>query len=264
MEILRIGFRHGGGLLALALLAIVLGLGAFPTTGRAGAMAVVEIGPNFLQSLLNQINTYTQRYQDAAEYALQAQRWYQTYQHMRQQLIRLQGIVTSLQSKELVLEERDESHGVEACGGAGSPFGAILGWLQIDLDGEVVSQQKEVCRLIVVARNRQYNMTIKTLRKLQDLQSQWQQIEQRRQASNEQGNVAANDNDALRFMSGMQQELHYWEATMNAYDSYIRLLNAEQARLAESAMRGKRAVFGAVVQGAALRTALKAARRRER
>lgn len=256
------GRRRWRSRLGVAVLLAGLGVVALPS--RAYTMSVIEIGPNLFQSILNQLNTYSQRYQDYAEYAEQAKRWYQTYQHLQQQLFRLQAFVTLANSKGLVLEERIETDGVEDCSPDGSVVSTALRWLRINRDGEIGAQQEEICRQIVIAQNRKFNETVKILRHLQQLESQWRMLEARRLLSNEQGNIEGSNNDVSRFVGQLQQDLQYWQASTEAYDSYISLLKQEQQRLAEAAMRGKRTLRGSVVQGATLKTALEAARSRDR
>jgi hypothetical protein len=249
----------------LGALLLATALGLWVTAPRAYTMSVIEIGPNLFQSILNQLNTYQQRYQDYAEYAQQARRWVQTYQHMRQQLFTLQAFVGQMHGKGVLLEERDETYGIEDCDPQGGSLASIaLSWLKADLDGEIGPQQVNVCRQIVVTRNKKFNETIKILKHLQKVEAEWRLIEARRLLSNTQGNIEGSNNDVNRFVGRLQQDLQFWQASMAAYDAYLDLLNQEQQRLAQAAMRGKKAVLGTVAQGATLRMALQKARRRER
>lgn len=248
-------------------LAISLALVCVVSAGSANALVLVEDLPHTIQNIITQLGTQAKH---VAEYSAQAQRWAQQYQHMQQQLIKLQAFMSISQTPMTDnFQERAEDYGMaEACPSAdgGSPLADFGRWLAPDMEGDIVPQQQTICRYIVTAENRKYNETVKLLRSLRQHAQQWQQIEKQRmtQVGASEGALAANENNVNRFTTQLQQDLDYWQAMMTAYDSYIGLLNVEQQRLAERAMRGKHDILGTVVQGAVLKGALEAARSRDR
>lgn len=231
--------------------------------------ATVEVGPNLIQSILNQLNTFSQRFQDSAAYAEEAKRWYDSYQHMQQQLIKLQGFTASMGPMADQLAYREEDYGmVESCRGStgGLTLAALRQMISIDASADIQDQQRRLCERIVLAENAKYNQTVEMLGRLRTRAEEFKQIESRRATSGDsEGNLAANDNDIARLSAGMQMELDYWEATLAGYDSYIGLLRSDQQRLAMLALHGQRGTaWGTVTQGAVLKGALEAASGRGR
>ena len=96
------------------------------------------------------------------------------------------------------------------------------------------------------------------LRTLMQRNQQFQSIESQRDGvGNDQGALAANDNEAQRFLIRTSMDLDYWQARMKAYNDYIESLKWDQSRLAKRALKGKKGnILGQVVQAAALKAAL--------
>lgn len=246
----------------------LLAIGMCGTANNVRAQwATVEVGPNLIQSILNQLNTLSQRFQDYAEYAEEAKRWYDSYQHMQQQLIKLQGITASMGPLTDHLARRKDDYGmVESCHGSqgGLTLAVLKQMVTINRDGDIQQQQRQICERIVLAENAKYNQTVDMLKRLRAKSEEFKKIEARRASVGEsQGDLAANDNDVARLSAGMQMELDYWEATLAGYDSYIGLLRSDQQRLALLALNGT-GVWGAITQGAVLKGALEAAESRDR
>jgi hypothetical protein len=236
-------------------------LGCIFVAGSAQAVLPV-IDPGHIST------TYTswlgQWSKEAAQWAKEGQRWMQQYQHMQQQLIQLQGFMSTSMPMTGDFKERDEIYGMEQCGGDGS----TIDWSEViapDMNGDITDQQLKICQKTVLAKNKQYNETVRMLKKLRERGAEFKQIETRRGAvGSNQGKLEANDNDVSRFNTRMQMDLDYWQATMKAYDSYIVSMNQDQERLANQALKGPSRVFGTVMQGVALKAALKGARSRDR
>ncbi|RDZ29726.1 hypothetical protein DX914_06850 [Lysobacter silvisoli] len=219
-----------------------------------------------------------QTFADAKEFGLQAKRWtdtyqsYQdTYQHYQQQLIRLQRLGFGDPQMEDSFPERPRNYGMEdLCpardGGDSAPSGGVLGRLYSaatpSLDNRVVDEQRKICERLVQTENDKYNESVRMLRTLMQRNREFQALQrQRDQVGQNQGALAANDNETQRFMVRTSMDLDYWQARMTAYRSYIDSLKWDQARLARRALRGKQpqgmsGVVGQVVQAAALKAAL--------
>ena len=231
-------------------------------------VATAEVGPNLVQSILNQINNYTQSAQDYSEYGLEAKRWYDKYQHMQQQLIKLKGFTASMGPMSEQFSRRAEDYGMtDSCRGSdgGLNLSALKQGFGIDLNGDIRQQQLRLCERIVLAENAKYNETVDMLQRLRKRSDELKQIESSRSHVGEsQGNLEANDNDVARFSAGMQMDLEYWEAMLAGYDSYVGLLRMDQQRLAARAMEGTTKPWGTVMQGAVLKSALEAAGNRDR
>lgn len=231
-------------------------------------VATAEVGPNLIQSILNQINNYTQSTQDYSEYGLEAKRWYDKYLHMQQQLIKLQGFTASMGPMTEQFARRAEDYAMtESCHGSdgGLSLAALKQEFGIDLNGDIQEQQVQLCERIVLAENAKYNETVDMLKRLRKRSDELKKIEQgRSNVGDSQGNLEANDNDVARFSAGMQMDLEYWEAMLAGYDSYIGLLRMDQQRLALRAMDGSSKPWGTVIQGAVLKAALETAGTRDR
>lgn len=232
-----------------------------PLTSGASGFPVVDF--------INWIQNYLQQYQATAEYSEEAKRWYDSYKHMQQQLIKLQGFTASMGPMADQLAYRQEDYGmVESCRGSegGLSLAALKQVTGIDPEGDIQQQQRQLCERIVLAENAKYNQTVDMLKRLRTRAEELKQIEQRRGAvGDSQGDLEANDNDVARLSAGMQMELDYWEATLAGYDSYIGLLRSDQQRLALLALNGKRDnAWGTVTQGVVLKEALESAEGRDR
>ena len=241
---------------AAALLAFTL----IPWRTHASGVPVIDF--------INWIQNYLQQYQATSEYSEEAKRWYDSYQHMQQQLIKLKGFTASMGPMADQFSRRADDYGMtESCRGSkgGLSLSALKQGLGIDPDGDIQRQQLQICERIILAENAKYNETVDMLKRLRKRADELQQIEQDRAGvGDSQGNLQANDNDVARFSTGMQMELEYWEAMLAGYDSYIGLLRMDQQRLALRAMDGSSKPWGTVIQGAVLKAALETAGTRDR
>ena len=240
-------------------------------SGPAAAQLVVE-DPGLIVGQLRQSLA------DSKEFGLQAKRWgdtyshyTKTYSHYKQQLIRLQRLNFGDPRMEDSFPERALNYGMEdSCpakgngeGGASALAMRVFKPAQPQMDGPVLDEQQKICQRMVQAENAKYNESVRMLRTLMQRNRDFQALQrQRDQVGQEQGALAANDNEAQRFVARMTMDLDYWQARMTAYGSYIESLKWDQARLAKRALRGKKGqgldgIVGHVVQAAALKAALK-------
>lgn len=240
-------------------------------SGPAAAQLVVE-DPTLI------VGQFRQTFADAKEFGLQAKRWGETYDHYnktynhyRQQLIRLQRLNFGDPQMEDGFPERDPNYGIEdLCPAQGNGEGGmrevatrVFKPAQPQMDGAVLGEQQKVCQRLVQAENAKYNESVRMLKTLMQRNRDFQALQQQRdRVGQEQGALAANDNEVQRFVARMTMDLDYWQARMTAYQSYIESLKWDQARLAKRALRGKKgqgldAIVGHVVQAAALKAALR-------
>lgn len=242
--------RHG---VAIGVLIASLGVAS---TARA-QFAVAEVGPSALNHMLTQVNTWVQQGQDYAEYAQEAQRWYQTYQHYQQQLVRAQGVFMGQGlSLERPLSEVPEDWNVKGrCGGDFS----VANLASAIVPGEdIIEKQREICARIQVAQNRKFNATVRFMREVAPkLDQKLGEIRQRRNASNDEGNMTAVAVDAQNFNNWMNAEFQGWDMRVKMYDNYILTLEETQKTLAAVALKGdKSRAIGSPVKTGALQGAL--------
>lgn len=199
-------------------------------------------------------------FEKAFQYGEQARRWSSQYQHYSQQLIKLQQLQMPQSAMRDDFPERDPAYGMQdLCPGAAREgLSGAMAAFNPQLDADLVAEQRRLCQRMVLADNAKYNESVRMLKQLIQRNREFSQVEgQRGQVGDSQGNLAANDNEAQRFMVRTRMDLDYWQARMKAYDDYIVALQKDQARLARRALDGKRqGGIGQVVQSQAIQRAL--------
>ena len=239
--------RRSEGRLRLA--AMGMAVSGLLAASDAGAQMVVADPIHTVQTIYGH---YTKYVQDALQYGKEIMQWKQTYDHYRQQLVA--GNLYDGQAGQLpTFEKRDPDQGVdESCP---APHGTdSIAWEQFAL-----------CQKIVRAQNAQYNEIVKILETANKRDAELRQIYGDRQSvGTDQGRLAANDNQLESFQARVQMDLQYASLVVSTYDSYLATLKQDQVRLAQQALTGKSALVGDLVRGAALKAALKQARRGDR
>ncbi|MGO1069695.1 hypothetical protein [Lysobacter sp. CA199] len=226
--------------------------------GQASAQMITK-DPFGLMAKMEQIS------KDAAEFGKNAKRWEETASHYQQQVIKLQRLNFGQTKMEDNFPPRAADYGMEdMCPGAGQglkdQLTKVYQQAMPKLNGNVVNEQQAICQRMVYAENMKYNESVSMLRRLMLRSQEFAQIEsQRDSVSLSQGALAANDNEAYRFVARNQLELDYWQARMTAYDDYIEALKWDQARLAKRALGGNKnkSLLGNVIQAGILAGALK-------
>lgn len=195
---------------------------------------------------------------DAAEFGKNAQRWKFTADHYQQQLIKLRRLNFGQTQMEDSFALRPLDYGMDdACPGPGNGIkdqlaGAFRQALP-QLDGNIVGEQMAICQRVIYAENRKYNDSVAMLKTLLRRSQEFGRIEQQRDhVGNSQGALAANDNEAYRFVARNQLDLDYWQARMKAYDDYIAALRADHTRLAKRALQGKKSGSDGLVPSSSL------------
>lgn len=237
--------------------ALAIGLLASAPAARA-QMLVAEVGGSLMQQILTQANTYRQTFQAEMEYLQQARRWYETYQHYQQELVRIQGMVNSFarpRSKQLKPVPEDYLV-TERCGGELS-LSNVLQAVAPVREGDFIGQQRLICQHIQLTKNRQFNETVEFLtRTIPEMESDMAALLGRRNSSNAKGNVDNSIADSTRMNAQLNVELESFKSQMQGYENYLAVLKSTQAQLAEMALKGKRGALGTLVKTAALKAAL--------
>ncbi len=239
--------------------AFAAGMSMFLASGLAPAQMVVA-------DPMHTIESYLARLQDISENLMTGKRWLDTSRHYTQQLV--SGGVFQGQSMAMMdqFQERTLTYGLQVdC--PGTPGGDINLWqaLSLDMTGDIKAQQLQVCQRIVVAQNQRFNEMVKMLQTVRKRDEELKQIAQdRMQVGSSEGRLAANDNQIEAFRARAQLDAEYWQTVAAAYDGYIVSLHEDQQRLARQALNGGASALGSVVQGVALKGALKALRERDR
>lgn len=237
--------------------------------GAAFVVAIVSAlvgGQASAQMIVNDPVNYGAKLQqiakDAAEFGKNASRWKETASHYQQQLIKLQRMNFGQARMEDSFPPRPLDYGMEdMCPGPGrgirDQLTSAFRQAMPKLEGNVVDEQLAVCQRMVYAENAKYNESVSMLRNLMQRSREFAQIEGQRDSVNgSQGALAANDNEAYRFVARNQLELDYWQARMKAYDDYIDGLKWDHTRLAKRAMRGKKGALDGIVPTDVVKSAL--------
>lgn len=249
-----------------------LGLAAGLVAMSSGSLAwgvAFEINPAvWFNSIMNQINTLTQKAQDYAAYYKQAQ-------DIKRQADHFKSLYTKLQSAMMLqsyagdkFEPVKETDGMaQACPGTQTNILDITKLMTPDLTGEsVVDKQLELCQRIQLAKNRKYNLTVNLMKRLADNAKEYKELEKKRMgaAQDQQGELNGALANLQSFSAKFDQEMQTYEMSVKAYDNYIAALNDRQQLLARQALDSKKQPLGTVLQGAMLKSALEVARKRER
>ncbi|MCG8277017.1 MULTISPECIES: hypothetical protein [Stenotrophomonas] len=248
--------RHAMPLAAALTLGISMVIAA-PPARAAGP--VVEVGPNLLQSILNQINTLTSQIEAAGEYAQNATRWIATLNEWRDRLAQYQQIVASpLMPTSVNLTVIPEDWNVaERCGVSGLSLGGIMSALNLNLAGDIGEQQKNICMAIQLLENRKYNETVTVVRDtMPQVQGILDKIKQIRLASRKAGTMPESSNNTLQSFAAMDKSFKAWESQIRTYDLQIGTLRNMQQILAGRALKGERNPIGTLVKTATLKAAL--------
>lgn len=240
-------------------------------TGNSRAQDIVE-DPGAIAQALQQYIAEIQQYavdterwvETHQQYLLQAQHYAAQVQFWEQQLIKLKRLQFDLVQMQITFRERPLDYGMDsACpgspGGLGEMIDGVFQQLIPQLGDDIPTQQLKLCQQIVVAKNSKYNATVDVLGRLIEYQAHFQNIETQRMQvdqTSDPGALAANDNEALRFIDDLNTEMRYWQANMSAYDQYIGDLKDQQAVLAQHALKGGQStIWSQVVDVVALKAA---------
>ena len=238
-----------------------------PLTVQAGGMPVYD-------SVHTIQNVYTQLYNGSlstAEFGRQATRWAQQnqhnlaqLQHIARQLVGVQRFANSQSDALPQLAERNPGEGVDAqCHGTRS---GVIGYLstvvQVRADTSLAEQQSAICRQVAVARNLQFNNSVRLLQRLRMRGNQLEEIERARtRVGDRPGELGANGNDVERFLAATGKDMDEWQSINDAYERYVQILRGYSSGLTRQALQGRNPVIGAFVQAAALKAALQRAKR---
>lgn len=248
---------------------LCIGLAAMSAAAgaSAGGMPVYD-GVHTIQ------NIYTQLYNgslNTAEFGKQAVRWAQQnehnlaqLQHIARQLVGLQRFTNVRQDRLPQLIERNPIDGVDGqCpGNGGGIAGYLASTIQVRADVSLSQQQNDICRQIAIARNLQFNNSVRLLQRLKFRGTQLEQIERARVTVGDRpGELSANGNDVDRFMAATGTDMDEWQSVNDAYERYVQILRSYSAGLSRQALQGKNKVIGSFVQATALKAALQNAKR---
>jgi len=201
-----------------------------------------------------------------ATWGTEAERWISQYQHYQQQLTQLQNIFSQAQlAFTQQFQKRSEYEGVtERCNGSnGNILSDLVSSFGLNLNGDIVAQQKALCSYIVIMQNKKYNDQVEAMNTL--LQKTREDIKKQLQQLAGSSTNGAMDTNAANATAGLQTILANYQETQQRtamYDAIISTLKEDQRQLAKRALKGDQgssmltSAVGAVVSTAALAGAL--------
>ena len=127
------------------------------------------------------------------------------------------------------------------------------------------SSSAENCAMIVKTENARYNaiVSVLTLSKERDKELQKIYAERAGISQEDAGALQANNNSLLSLQGRMQMDIQQARSQTEGYDRLLELLREDQRMIANGTLDGG-GIVGGNVRGAALRTALHAAKREGR
>lgn len=228
--------------------------------GNAGAgIPVTDVGnmPNHIitqiQSYLNQLNTLTQKGQDAAQYAAEIK-------HMTQQLTQLDQMFASMTLSMTAIEEKSPAELNQAimqrCDDGGSIISDIFSSIGLNMNGDIVAQQKVKCTQIVNLQFKQFNEQVRMLKKLERTQTDIQRLTGQMGGANTNGKLDTNIAAAQGLMAQMSADAQYTETVIRSYEGMIKMVEEDQRQLAKRGMKGESGPIQTIVSTGALAAAL--------
>lgn len=193
------------------------------------------------------------------EYAAKIAHYKKQVDAMKAQIASIQNMFLSLgiQPGPEMDEVPDNYRVAERCGGFS--LSSLSTVLNINGSGDIYEQQKQVCANIQMMQNIKYNHTVKFLREsYYEMRKDFDALQQKQKSARTQGDaiVAAQDADSVFY----KQEARYkdWQSKMQAYDSYIAIMQENQKLLAQMALKGTKTgkLLGQIGKTAILEAAL--------
>ncbi|MCX7041170.1 MAG: hypothetical protein NT117_00470, partial [Gammaproteobacteria bacterium] len=237
-----------------------LALSCSLAAGMAGAtIPVADVGnmPNHIitqiQSYLNQLNTLTSKIQDATQYAREIQ-------HMTQQLTQLDQMFATLALQMTPIQEKTAGELnmaiTQRCSGDSSIISDVFSAVGLNLNGDIVAQQKVKCTQIVALQFKQYNEQVRMLKKLERTQSDIQRLTGQLGGANTNGKLDTNIGAAQALMAQMTADAQYTETVIRSYEGMIKMVEEDQRQLAKRGMKGESGPIQTLVSTATLAGAL--------
>lgn len=232
------------GRAAAALLAACCGFFAAPASAQ---WAVVDL-PHTVKTAIGWMAQYQQMIEDYQRQVEQLQTLDRQYE---QALVTGEAYTGSRGHRERFQPRGDDDGLAERCGT--KPARHARG-----------EEQRSYCISIVRTENRRFNAVVAMLADVDERDAELQAAYAERASigREEEGKLASNSNRILSIQSQLQNDVESGERLLAAYDTALRALRENHVRVANEVLQGRPGE--AVVQGAALKLALRAARERDR
>ena len=200
-------------------------------------------------------------------YKSQVENWRNQISHYEQQLTRLTKMdfrLPKLQNQYSEISPQDSAELVaQKCPQPNGISGVTSSLLQIVTpapEDHLVDNIQKNCEQIKLRQIDKYNLTVKMMSRLQDYAGKAQQIiadlEHAGDTKN-QGDLAGVLGNFQASQTSMDTEMRLWQAQMSTDDELISFMQNQQSDQAQQLMRGKKTVWGTVIQAGVFAGALK-------
>jgi len=254
-------FRRAGrrkGLVAGLMLACTVFAGA----GQAQVGVIVN-DPESLAKAIAEYGEQAKRWADTiAQYKATIDHYTAQVAFWQEQLVKIQGLKFQLFTLQNQFKKIPADYGIEdACPGVtGGLAGDITTALQSflpNMGGDVVKQQRDLCQIIVMTKNKKYNDTVDYLQAVALASQDASNIQEIRltQILQSPGKLDSNTNDTERFKSFIDTARDQWQSNMQQCDAQIATLQQIQANLSRRAMNGSPSPLGTVINAAVMKGA---------
>ena len=234
----------------LTSLALACGL----MSGNAGAgFPVTDVGNAFthimnqIQAYMNQINTLAQKGQDIAHYTAMLGNLDQMFASLG---------LTFMDIREKTPQELNQAT-TERCTSSGGSFSPISFVTEaLNLNGDIVAQQKAKCVQIVTLQFMQYNEQVKLLDKAKNSQREIQRLERQKMSAKDPGVINSNLLQVQSIMNQLVLDSQYAETVVKTYEGMIKMVEEDQRQLAKRALNGQSGPLQTMVSTGMLACAL--------
>lgn len=253
-------------------LALGLILGA-SSTNTVSARPVVEVGPNLMQSIWNQINTLKTQISSAkaqaeaySEYMKTLDRWNDTLSNWQSKLAKFKQMTpSSLLQRDIPLQRVDVDYNVvEKCGRASTfSLSGLAAALSSKLTGatNIIEKRRDLCAAIQILENKKHNDTVDLLEEtLPGMQGVLQEINSIRSLLNTEGAFNESNNNSLQSANQITLNIENFEQQSRLVDQYIGALKRQQRILTDRSLNGENStaklVAGTLIQAGTMAAAL--------
>jgi flagellar basal body rod protein FlgC len=193
-----------------------------------------------------------------------AEQYTKTINFWQEQLVKIESMQFSLFQMQQQFPKLPDDYGVaESCPGASMFSGdittALANFASSQLsDGDVTTQQRDVCVLLQMTKNQKYEATRLYLKQIDDQATSLQRLALMRvtQIAQSPGKLSSYSADTGKYTADMMQAREAWQTNEQQLDAQVSMLERRQQVLSRKAINGTaNDIIGNLVNMAALKTA---------
>jgi hypothetical protein len=214
-------------------------------------LAATKVGTD-ASNWLETVKSYTETY---AHYQSEIAYWQSIYDKLS--TFNLQMFAITNQFKRIADDYgvKDECPGVS--GGLAGDITSALSSFVPNMGGDVIKQQQDLCRMIVMTKNHKYNSTVDYLTFMATQTQELSNIQRQRLAEvgSSPGKLESNTTETVRYAANLETARTNWQTDIAQADAQIDMLKQIQSILSRRAMNGEPSALGTLVNVTALKAA---------